>query len=64
MDHREHRLIIEYVQGIIRAHCACGAWDKPPVSTHAEKLRNVFTMVEDEHTRHVEEAEKHELAAV
>ena len=57
MDAMEHQLILDYRNGTFRARCACGGWEKAPVTIRVQKLREVYDRIEDEHYRHVEAVE-------
>lgn len=60
MDEMEHKLILDYRNGRFQARCSCGGWEKAPVTIRVQKLRDVYDRIEDEHCRHVEEAESKE----
>ncbi len=59
MDEFVHKLILDYRDGGFQARCSCGEWRQSPVSIRVQRLREVYGRIEEEHGRHVEEAENH-----
>jgi len=59
MNEKDHKLILDYWDGRFQPRCGCGRWLKAPLPTKVQKLRDVYDRIEDEHFRHVEEAQRH-----
>ena len=60
MDEMDHKLILDCQGRHVQARCSCGGWKKAPVAIRVQKLRDVYDLIEEEHGRHVEEAESRE----
>jgi hypothetical protein len=58
MNEKDHKLILDYWDGRFQPRCGCGRWQQAPSPIKLQKLREVYDRIEDEHFRHVAEAER------
>ncbi len=53
----EHQLVVEHSSGCYQACCSCGGWHQGPVALRVSLLREILSLMQAGHGRHVHEAE-------